>query len=157
MATSASARNGRDSNPQYLGVKAYDGQLLKAGSIIVRQRGTKIHPGANVGCGRDFTLFALKDGKVKFIKDGKVVTIVEAYSSRKKVIMGTGRTLRKESHVRPCKTPAGKARKNKAQRARLVKFGMDQATVDAMGDEDVRVLVQRPTVVKMLVAKKAAK
>ena len=64
MATSASARNGRDSNPQYLGVKAYDGQLLKAGSIIVRQRGTKIHPGANVGCGRDFTLFALKDGKV---------------------------------------------------------------------------------------------
>ena len=48
MATSASARNGRDSNPQYLGVKAYDGQLLKAGSIIVRQRGTKIHPGANV-------------------------------------------------------------------------------------------------------------
>ena len=50
MATSASARNGRDSNPQYLGVKAYDGQLLKAGSIIVRQRGTKIHPGANVGC-----------------------------------------------------------------------------------------------------------
>ena len=67
MATSASARNGRDSNPKYLGVKAYDGQLLKAGSIIVRQRGTKIHPGANVGCGRDFTLFALKDGKVKFV------------------------------------------------------------------------------------------
>ena len=77
MATSASARNGRDSNPKYLGVKAFDGQLLKAGSIIVRQRGTKIHPGANVGQGRDFTLFALKDGKVKFIKDGKVVTIVE--------------------------------------------------------------------------------
>ena len=78
MATSASARNGRDSNPQYLGVKAYDGQLLKAGSIIVRQRGTKIHPGANVGCGRDFTLFALKDGKVKFVtkKTGKYATIV---------------------------------------------------------------------------------
>ena len=73
MASSASARNGRDSNPKFLGVKAYDGQLLKAGSIIVRQRGTKIHPGKNVGCGRDFTLFALKDGKVKFIKDGKVV------------------------------------------------------------------------------------
>ena len=52
MATSASARNGRDSNPKFLGVKAYDGQLLKAGSIIVRQRGTKIHAGANVGCGR---------------------------------------------------------------------------------------------------------
>ncbi len=77
MATSASARNGRDSNPQYLGVKAYDGQFLKTGSIIVRQRGTKIHPGKNVGLGRDFTLFALKDGKVKFIKDGKFVTIVE--------------------------------------------------------------------------------
>ena len=74
MATSASARNGRDSNPKYLGVKAYDGQFLKTGSIIVRQRGTKIHPGKNVGQGRDFTLFALKDGKVKFIKDGKVVT-----------------------------------------------------------------------------------
>ena len=76
MATSASARNGRDSNPQYLGVKAYDGQFLKTGSIIVRQRGTKIHPGKNVGQGRDFTLFALKDGKVKFIKDGKVATII---------------------------------------------------------------------------------
>ena len=77
MATSASARNGRDSNPKYLGVKAYDGQALKAGAIIVRQRGTKIHPGKNVGCGRDYTLFALKDGKVKFVKAGKVVTIVE--------------------------------------------------------------------------------
>ena len=77
MATSASARNGRDSNPQYLGVKAYDGQFLKTGSIIVRQRGTKICAGKNVGQGRDFTLFALKDGKVKFLKDGKVVTIVE--------------------------------------------------------------------------------
>jgi large subunit ribosomal protein L27 len=77
MATSASARNGRDSNPKYLGVKAYDGQLLKAGSIIVRQRGTKIHPGKNVGCGRDFTLFALKQGRVKFTKHGRFVTIVE--------------------------------------------------------------------------------
>ena len=71
MATSASARNGRDSNPKYLGVKAYDGQLLKAGSIIVRQRGTKIHPGANVGCGRDFTLFALKDGIVDYTRGDK--------------------------------------------------------------------------------------
>ena len=69
--------------------------------------------------------------------------------------MGTGRTLRKESHVRPCKTPAGKARKNAAQRRRLVKFGMDEATVSAMGDEAVRGLVQRPTVVKKLVARKA--
>ena len=78
MATSASARNGRDSNPQYLGVKAYDGQFLTTGSIIVRQRGTKFPPGPNVGRGRDDTLFALKDGKVKFTKNGKVVTIVEA-------------------------------------------------------------------------------
>ena len=69
--------------------------------------------------------------------------------------MGTGRTLRKESHVRPFKTPAGKARKAKAQRSRLVKLGMDAEKVALMGDEDVRVLVQRPTVVKKLVAKKA--
>ena len=67
--------------------------------------------------------------------------------------MGTGRTLRKESHVRPCKTPAGKARRSKAQRARLVKFGMDAETVGRMGAEEVRVLVQRPTLVKKLVAK----
>ena len=76
MATSASARNGRDSNPQYLGVKAYDGQLLKAGSIIVRQRGTKFHPGKNVGQGRDFTLFALKDGKVKFSPSSRIRCVV---------------------------------------------------------------------------------
>jgi large subunit ribosomal protein L27 len=83
MATSASARNGRDSNPKYLGVKAYDGQFLKAGSIIVRQRGTKIHPGKNVGCGRDFTLFALKTGTVKFIKDGRFATIIPAEEAAK--------------------------------------------------------------------------
>ena len=69
--------------------------------------------------------------------------------------MGTGRTLRKESHVRPCKTPAGKARKSKAQRARLVKMGMDPETGAKMGTEDVRVLVQRPTVVKKMLAKRA--
>jgi hypothetical protein len=71
--------------------------------------------------------------------------------------MGTGRTLRKESHVRPCKTPAGKARKNASQRRRLVKFGMAEEDVKLMGDEAVRVMVQRPTLVKKLVAKKAAK
>ncbi|MBR4259889.1 MAG: hypothetical protein IKQ17_12720 [Kiritimatiellae bacterium] len=69
--------------------------------------------------------------------------------------MGTGRTLRKESHVRPCKTPAGKARKSKAQRARLVKMGMDAEKVAKMDADAVRVLVQRPTVVKKLVAKAA--
>ena len=60
------AKNGRDSNPQYLGVKAFGGTFVKAGTIIVRQRGTKIHPGVNVGCGGDYTLFALADGKVAF-------------------------------------------------------------------------------------------
>ncbi len=69
-----SSRNGRDSNPQYLGVKLYGGQAARAGSIIVRQRGTKWHPGFNVGLGRDFTLFALKDGTVLF--KGKKVHIV---------------------------------------------------------------------------------
>jgi large subunit ribosomal protein L27 len=61
-----STRNGRDSNPKYLGVKVYDGQDIPAGSIIVRQRGTRVEPGRNVGLGRDHTLFALVDGKVKF-------------------------------------------------------------------------------------------
>jgi large subunit ribosomal protein L27 len=60
------AKNGRDSNPQYLGIKVFSGTEVKAGSIIVRQRGTKIHPGPNVGCGGDYTLFALVDGKVAF-------------------------------------------------------------------------------------------
>lgn len=70
--------NNRDSNAQRLGVKRYDGQLVTAGSIIVRQRGTRIHPGANVGLGKDYTLFALVTGTVKFIKDGRIVTIVPA-------------------------------------------------------------------------------
>ncbi len=61
-----STRNGRDSNAQRLGVKRYDGQAVTAGTIIVRQRGTRIHPGENVGRGGDDTLFALADGHVKF-------------------------------------------------------------------------------------------
>ncbi|MFO0727099.1 MAG: 50S ribosomal protein L27 [Myxococcota bacterium] len=61
-----SSRNGRDSNPKYLGVKRYGGQQVLAGTIIVRQRGTQIHPGRNVGIGRDHTLFALVDGVVSF-------------------------------------------------------------------------------------------
>ncbi|MBN1636339.1 MAG: 50S ribosomal protein L27 [Deltaproteobacteria bacterium] len=60
------SRNGRDTAGKRLGVKRFDGQSVSAGTIIVRQRGTKIHPGENVGCGRDYTLFALKDGVVKF-------------------------------------------------------------------------------------------
>jgi large subunit ribosomal protein L27 len=63
-----SSRNGRDSNPQYLGIKVYGGEIVTAGSIIVRQRGTKIRPGNNVGLGKDYTIFAKVDGKVNFIK-----------------------------------------------------------------------------------------
>ena len=62
------AKNGRDSNPHYLGIKVSGGGYVKAGSIIVRQRGTKIHPGTNVGCGGDYTLYALTDGKVDFVQ-----------------------------------------------------------------------------------------
>jgi large subunit ribosomal protein L27 len=61
-----STRNGRDSNPKYLGIKRYGGQVINAGTIIVRQRGTKFHPGKFVGIGRDHTLYALKTGTVKF-------------------------------------------------------------------------------------------
>ena len=73
-----SSHNGRDSEAKRLGVKRQDGQQVLAGSIIVRQRGTKIHPGNNVGIGKDDTLFALIDGTVKFErvgKDGKQVSI----------------------------------------------------------------------------------
>ena len=74
-----STKNGRDSQAQRLGVKAYAGQFVTAGSIIVRQRGTKIYPGTNVGLGRDYTLFALKDGKVAFGKSkGKNIVSVVA-------------------------------------------------------------------------------
>jgi large subunit ribosomal protein L27 len=67
-----STKNGRDSNPKMLGVKKFGGQLVKSGQILVRQRGTQFHPGKNVGLGRDFTIFALIDGVVKFeYKDQK--------------------------------------------------------------------------------------
>ena len=71
-----SVRNGRDSVSKRLGVKAFGGEFVTAGSIIVRQRGTKFEAGQNVGTGRDWTLFALKDGKVNFDKNGKRVNIV---------------------------------------------------------------------------------
>ena len=61
-----STRNGRDSNPQYRGVKVFDGEVVRGGSIIVRQVGSKFHPGQNVGMGRDFTIFAKVDGTVRF-------------------------------------------------------------------------------------------
>lgn len=65
-ASGGSTKNGRDSRSKRLGVKRYDGQIVKAGNILVRQRGTKVYPGLNVGMGSDFTLFALIDGVVKF-------------------------------------------------------------------------------------------
>jgi large subunit ribosomal protein L27 len=65
-----SSRNGRDSQSKRLGVKAYGGEAITAGAIIVRQRGTKVHPGTNVGMGKDHTLFALVDGKVAFAVKG---------------------------------------------------------------------------------------
>ena len=67
-----STRNGRDSQPKMLGVKAFGGELISAGSIIVRQRGTKFHPGTNVGLGKDHTLFALVDGHVQFATKGSL-------------------------------------------------------------------------------------
>ena len=73
-----STRNGRDSNAQRLGVKAFDGTKITAGSILVRQRGTKFHPGHNVGIGKDDTLFALATGSVKFgeRKGRKIVDVI---------------------------------------------------------------------------------
>jgi large subunit ribosomal protein L27 len=75
-----SSRNGRDSNPKMLGVKRYDGQYVTAGSIIVRQRGTKINPGNHVGVGRDHTLFALIEGYVKFEHDSRTKRRVSVYT-----------------------------------------------------------------------------
>ncbi len=76
-----SSRNGRDSKSKRLGVKRYDGQKVRAGNILVRQRGTKIHPGDQVGVGRDHTLFALIDGFVKFERLGKTRKKVSIYSA----------------------------------------------------------------------------
>ena len=75
-----SSKNGRDSNAQRLGTKRADGQLVPAGSILVRQRGTKIHPGNNVGRGKDDTLVALVTGVVRFERTGKTKTQVSVYS-----------------------------------------------------------------------------
>ncbi|HUF13859.1 MAG TPA: 50S ribosomal protein L27 [Longimicrobiales bacterium] len=74
-----STRNGRDSNPQYLGVKRYGGENVAAGNILVRQRGTKFHPGRNVGIGRDDTLFALVAGVVKFERKGRDRKLISVY------------------------------------------------------------------------------
>ncbi|WP_313916844.1 50S ribosomal protein L27 [Tahibacter sp.] len=77
-----SSRNGRDSNPKYLGVKVYGGEAINAGNIIIRQRGTQFHPGTGVGLGRDHTIFALIDGKVEFAVKGpksrRTISVVPA-------------------------------------------------------------------------------
>ncbi len=70
-----STKNGRDSNSKRLGVKKYGGEVVVAGNIIVRQRGTKIRPGDNVGCGKDFTLFALTDGNIEYYKRAGRTTV----------------------------------------------------------------------------------
>ena len=77
-----SSRNGRDSASKRLGVKRYDGQLVRAGSILVRQRGTKIHPGINVGLGKDDTLFAKMDGYVEFRRVGKTGRRVDVHPEK---------------------------------------------------------------------------
>lgn len=81
-----SSRNGRDSNAKRLGVKEHDGQLVTAGSIIVRQRGTRMHPGINVGIGRDQTLYALVDGIVSFERKGKNGKKVSVYPEESVVL-----------------------------------------------------------------------
>ena len=77
-----STKNGRDSNPNYLGVKKYDGEVVKAGNIVIRQRGTKFHPGTNMGLGKDYTLFALIDGFVKFEDFGRNKKRVAIYPEK---------------------------------------------------------------------------
>ena len=76
-----SVKNGRDSRSKRLGVKKFGGEAVIAGNIIIRQRGTKVHPGVGVGCGRDHTLFALVDGKVKFDREGGRVNVVTAVAN----------------------------------------------------------------------------
>ena len=77
-----STRNGRDSQSKRLGIKRFDGQEVRAGSILVRQRGTQVHPGNNVGAGTDWTLFALIDGVVKFERHGKDRKKVSVYAAK---------------------------------------------------------------------------
>ena len=81
-----STRNGRDSNPQYLGVKKFGGQQVVAGNILVRQRGTKFHPGRNVRRGRDDTLFALVDGVVKFEPKDKRRKQISVYPAQSEAV-----------------------------------------------------------------------
>jgi large subunit ribosomal protein L27 len=83
-----STRNGRDSKSKRLGVKRYGGQVVRAGNIIIRQRGTKVHPGNNVGCGSDYTLFALVDGVVTFEHKDRRRLKVSVYPVAQEVAAG---------------------------------------------------------------------
>lgn len=76
-----STKNGRDSNPQYRGVKRFGGEAVSAGNILIRQCGTKYHPGVNVGLGKDYTIFSLVDGNVKFERKGKKKLQVSVYEN----------------------------------------------------------------------------
>ncbi|MEY4568513.1 MAG: ribosomal protein [Planctomycetota bacterium] len=76
-----SSRNGRESNSQRLGVKRFGGELVQPGSILVRQVGTKFHPGKNVGMGKDYTIYSLVDGNVQFDRDGRRVNVVPVVNS----------------------------------------------------------------------------
>ncbi len=93
-----SSKNGRDSESKRLGVKIFGGQKVVAGNIIVRQRGTRFHPGVNVGVGRDHTLFAKADGHVKFVKKGpktrQFVNVVANYSEAFQRMIGKPRGVR---------------------------------------------------------------
>jgi large subunit ribosomal protein L27 len=100
-----SSRNGRDSNSQRLGVKRFGGELVRGGNILVRQRGTRIHPGENVGLGRDHTLFALVDGTVRFIDYG---------GDKKRAVIDPVVAADSSSVPTPTK-PATKARKAAAE------------------------------------------
>jgi len=85
-----SSKNGRDSNPKMLGVKCFDGEQVQPGMIIVRQRGTRVHPGKNVGLGRDYTIFSLIDGRVKFEPYTRGRKRVSVYSAAGEVAPSTG-------------------------------------------------------------------
>lgn len=107
-----SSKNGRDSNSKRLGVKLYDGQIAKAGNIIVRQRGTKVYPGANVGLGKDYTLFALITGSVKFEVKGKkkVVSVYPVEVKEvKKAVKKEEKVEVKAEETTEVKAPAKKA------------------------------------------------
>ena len=80
-----SSSNGRDSKPKYLGVKKFAGEVVKPGGIILRQRGTRIYPGANCGMGRDFTIYSLIDGHVEFAQAGRTKKVVNVVAEAEKV------------------------------------------------------------------------